>query len=88
MKCLTVREPHATNIILGRKRIEYRTWGKNVRGRIGIHRGGKNGAIIGTVEVVDVVARNDAYEWVLKDPIAFSSPISCRGRLSLWEYSL
>jgi hypothetical protein len=39
MKALTIRQPHAEMIMLGRKRIENRSWKTNVRGWIGIHAG-------------------------------------------------
>jgi len=100
MKILTVKHPFAEQIISGEKRIENRSWGENVRGRIGIHCGGENGAIIGTVEVVDVLSVVEALNkypeqgeyisgplcWVLENPIAIE-PIPCYGRLSFWEFT-
>ena len=49
------------------------------------------GAIIGVAEIVDVVERHRSkwfsgpYGFVLANPRALPSPISCPGRLSLWE---
>lgn len=107
MKTLTVKQPFASLIVSGEKDIENRTWKTSYRGYILIHAGkGKSyfrydidyvptGAIIGAVEIVDIVdnslspwAMNNYYHWVLKNPILFCNPILCSGKLSLWEYPL
>ncbi len=47
-------------------------------------------AIIGLVELVDVVERSKSpwflgeYGFVLRNPRVFRQPISCKGRLGLW----
>ena len=101
MKILTVNPEWANLIVDGIKRIENRSWGKNVRGIIGIHRGGKYGAIIGQVEVVNVLNCEEALKqfpeqeefisgslcWILKNAIRFEKPIPHKGKLSLWEYN-
>lgn len=100
-KCLTVKQPWADLIMSGEKRIENRSWGKGVRGTIGIHRGGNEGAVLGTVEVVDVLPMSDAMKrfpedgayiqgplcWILRNPRHLSVPLRCRGALSLWLIS-
>lgn len=50
-------------------------------------------AIVGSVEVVDCVQNHQSiwaeklvYNWVLANPILFDKPISCKGKLSFWEY--
>ena len=52
-----------------------------------------NGAIIGSVKIVDCVqnhssvwAEKGVFNWVLSDPILFDTPISAKGRLGFWEY--
>lgn len=98
MRCLSVRDPWASRIIAGLKCVENRSWGLHVRGRIGIHRCGLGGAIIGTVEVIDVLPLAEALErypeyaadisgplcWILASPFVLDVEIPCRGRLNLW----
>jgi len=49
------------------------------------------GAIIGVVDVVEVIERSRSkwfhgpLGWVLEDPRSISTPIPCTGRLGLWE---
>jgi hypothetical protein len=50
-RCLLVRDPHATSILLGEKFWEIRGSGTNVRGRVGIAKSG-TGLIFGSVEVL------------------------------------
>ncbi|GAC1467519.1 MAG: hypothetical protein NVSMB9_09210 [Isosphaeraceae bacterium] len=97
MKALTLKPPFADAVAAGRKHIEKRSWGKNVRGRIAIHRGGPNGAIVAMATVVDVVTPKEAAKmlpkeaslafgplcWILKD-VRQVGPYACKGRLSLW----
>lgn len=52
------------------------------------------GAIIGTVEIVDIVRNYDSiwaeknqYNWILKNPVLFDKPIeNVKGKLLLWDY--
>lgn len=58
MKCLSVRQPHADDIMSGRKWPENRSWKTNYRGELGIHASGtgeRTGIILGTVELIDCV---------------------------------
>ena len=53
-----------------------------------------NGAIVGSVEIVDCVknhpsiwAEQGVWNWVLKNPVMFDEPVTgVKGKLSLWEY--
>jgi hypothetical protein len=88
----------AEAVASGKKLVENRSWGRNVRGTIAIHRGGKGGAIIALVDVVDVVEPVEALKkyprqkqwicgpwcWILKN-VRRIPPVPCKGRLSLWE---
>lgn len=64
---LSVRQPHADDLIYGRKRFENRTWATNYRGRLYIHAShgsdgeskhgpGVRGAIIGHVDLVECLS--------------------------------
>ena len=60
MRVLSIRQPYASRIIEGRKTIELRSWNTSFRGRFYIHASGKHptlptSAIVGTVELIDVV---------------------------------
>jgi len=55
MKALSIKEPWSSLIIEGEKTIELRTWRTNYRGIILIHRSGRGGGIVGTMEIVDIV---------------------------------
>jgi ASCH domain len=86
MRVLSVRQPWADWILSGRKRVEHRSWRTHVRGRILIHASGKHGAILGSVELVDVRKRGDRYDWILRNPQRFPQPIPAKGRLRFWNY--
>jgi ASCH domain len=52
------------------------------------------GAIVGVVDLVDVVESSpskwfggDSYAWVLRDPRVLTTPIPCNGMLGLWNLS-
>lgn len=68
LKVLTVRQPFATRIALGRKRYETRSWWTSYRGELAIHAGQAKdhvpaadvpglvfGAVVAVVELVDCV---------------------------------
>lgn len=100
MKAISIRREFAAQIVQGLKRIENRTWRVAYRGRIAIHASGPNGAILGTVELADIVDAAEALRlfpeqgkyitgpwcWVLKNPQQFSKSIPFKGRLGLWNY--
>ena len=97
MKAITLKPEHAGAVLRGKKRIENRSWGGNVRGVIAIHRGGPGGGIVATAEVIDVISPEQALRrypdqrpyicgplcWIL-DHVRRVGPFPCRGRLSLW----
>ena len=99
MRALSIRSPYAEEIMAGAKRVENRSWlPPEGVGRIAVHRCGKDGAIIGTIEVAEVITWEEALErypeqddyiagpwcWVLRDPRP-CEPIPCKGRLNLWH---
>jgi hypothetical protein len=90
MRALSVHEPYATRIIAGQKPIEYRTWFTKYRGLLAIHASKPTGAILGTVELVDVRGRigRQGFEWHLRNPNPFRKAIRCRGRQGLFWVNL
>jgi len=78
MKALTLKQPWAELILLGKKTVETRTWNTSFRGRFLIHAGlnpdkkamqlfGYSelacGCILGEAELVDVIEYNTEAEW-------------------------
>lgn len=55
MKALSIKEPWASLIVEGKKTIELRTWSTHYRGPILIHRSGKNGGIVGVMEILEII---------------------------------
>lgn len=49
------------------------------------------GVILGTVEIVDCVSSHESpwfvgyFGFVVRNPVAFKTPIPCRGALNFWE---
>jgi len=99
MRCLTIKKQWADLIADGIKKIENRTWGKNVRGKIAIHAGGNDGAIIAIAEIETVLDKETASKlypeqtpyilgplcWVIKSVKKLEKPVFCKGKLSLWN---
>jgi hypothetical protein len=107
LKTLSVRQPWASLIMSGAKDVENRTWSTNYRGRLAIHAAsrpdsegvelypdvdGPLGAILGTVELLDVVddsrskwARPGCWHWLLDDPRPLSRAFKTPGQQSLWD---
>lgn len=107
---ITVQQPYAEWIIDGRKDIENRTWRTPHRGLLAIHAGRKTyeldglgldrdgyvmGAVIGTVELVDIVrgsesewAMGDHWHWVLANPQRLAVPVPARGKMGLFTVEL
>jgi len=104
MICLTIKPEPAELIADGIKRVENRTWGDRLPAGllsqpIGIHHGGKHGAIIATARVVAIVTPEEAIAmlpdqeeyihgplcWILSDAQRID-PIPCKGNIGLWEY--
>ena len=108
-KVLTVRQPHASLIMAGVKTCENRSWAISFRGTLVIHAGMgtdrsewsevldemPQGALLGTVEVVDCVqdstsewAEAGSWHWVLANPRPFATPVPMKGKLGLWNVEL
>src|SRR5262245_6221656 len=104
-KALTVKQPWAHLIVTGIKPIENRTWNTPYRGHLLIHAGRvfdedqqywqtreglTFGAIIGAVDLVDVVREHPShfftgpYGWVLKNPRRID-PMTRRARVGLFD---
>lgn len=108
MKALTIKQPWAGLILVAGKDIENRNWPTNFRGRVAIHASARaedtppqkyaghpaftNGAVVGTVEIVDCVYKSDSewffgpYGYVLRNPVVFDTPIPAKGQLGFWEW--
>ena len=79
MKALTIRQPYASLIIMGRKRIETRSWSTNYRGPLAIHAGaavtGRRGSRrkYGPYEVEKdesgLLLRSDSLSWPYRMPL-------------------
>jgi hypothetical protein len=111
VRALSVRQPWATLIVDGVKTVENRTWDTTHRGPLAIHaartpvelRARREpldhyvfGAVIGVVDLVDVVrdhpsewAINGCYHWLLASPRRLrGGPVTVRGRLGLFPVEL
>lgn len=94
VKCLSVRQPYASQIVEGSKRIEYRPFRTNYRGRVYIQASGKHktmetGVVLGSVEIVDCIKRGvKDFEWILKNPVKLSRPLKCKGQLNIYNRDL
>lgn len=93
MRALTVREPYASEIMAGRKTIEYRTWRTSHRGDLLIcaarrPAGANAGHATCIVTVTHVEPLPDGtYAWHLRDPRPVPK-IPIRGRLGLFDVAL
>lgn len=93
MRALSVREPYASEILAGRKTVEYRTWQTSHRGDLlicaakrpaGAHAG--LATCIVTVTHIETLP-DGTYAWHLRDPRPVP-PIPVRGRLGLFDVSI
>jgi hypothetical protein len=103
-KALSIRQPWAHLILNGTKPVENRTWKTSYRGLLAIHAGLKidrsldynfdhleRGAIVGYVELTDIVTAHPSeyftgpYGWVFKNPTFCKKPIPFVGKLGLFE---
>lgn len=81
MKALTIKQPWATLIMQGTKKVENRTWATRYRGELVVHAGlalfdgykhlalspgHPRGHALGTIELIDCVELKDAPRWVAK----------------------
>jgi len=100
MKALTIHQPFASQVVLGTKRIEYRTWPTQHRGPLAIHAAKTAarlpagqaeahplGALVGLVQLTACTPPaddGDLWHWQLANPQALAVPIPCAGRQGLW----
>lgn len=90
MKTLSVRQPSASEIASGRKRIENRTWKTNYRGSLLIvaskaKRGDlPTGCAICLVDLVDITGAKGAYHWHLAN-VRLVENVPIKGKLNLYE---
>ena len=109
MICLTLTPEPAEAIACGDKIVENRSWGlntdgsfrKGLDGLLGIHRGGKDGAIIATAIVDTILTPKEALKrfpkqkrhifgpqcWILTN-VRRIKPIPCKGNQGLWKINL
>jgi hypothetical protein len=96
MKCPTVKEPWASLIASGAKRVENRSWRTRHRGPLAIHAAKTRtqpGEIIAVVELIDCVAIDEVagepyaegpWCWILRDGRRVK-PVPYRGRQKLFD---
>jgi len=100
IKALTVRQPFAHAIITGEKRIEYRTWKTDYRGPLLIHVSSKvrltraeaarnpaadvYSVLLGSVTLERITGSEGEYQWHLRKPRPFTTPLPMVGALGLW----
>ena len=90
MKTLSVRQPAASEIASGRKRIEYRTWKTNYRGPLLIAASQKKsgdlptGCALCVVDLVDITGCEGDYRWHLEN-VCLVDNVPIKGRLNLYE---
>lgn len=100
MKCLSVRQPYAYEIMIGEKTIEYRTWQVNHRGPLLIVAASQSddpsakdkdgrplpkGVMVCVVDLYDITKDEDGeFEWHLRNPRPVY-PKPIKGRLGLFE---
>lgn len=94
-KALSIRQPYAEQILIGKKTIEYRTTPTHFRGTVYIYaskkfavgfssldsKGFEMGVIVGTVDIVDCkdYGYRD-YEWILENPKRLKRPLKPKGK--------
>ena len=84
VSALSIRQPYAEQILLGKKKIEYRSTVTKKFERVAIYAsktaeaGGEDlpkEVLVGTVEITGCKERNGQYEWLLAKPERFDEPI-------------
>ncbi len=101
MNCITLKNPKASHIVVGRADELWMNWSTKYKGPLLIHVGlGFNerlqvygdatedvqGAIIGFVKLLGMGKRNHGLtQWRLAFPMVFETPIVCRGNIKLFE---
>ena len=78
MRVLSIKEPFASLICLGKKRIETRSFKTNYRGKLYIHASLKNHA-------KDDRYEKGRYAWVITD-VKKIDRLPAKGKLGIWNY--
>lgn len=93
MKALSIYPEYATEIAMGLKTTEYRTWKTDYRGDIVICSskrpcpGTVAGHALCIVELADIEEYGEKdFGWILKNP-RMIKPVPVRGQLYLWDYN-
>lgn len=83
MKALVIRQPWASQIISGKKKIEYRSWQTKYRGEILIVSEKK---AIGIMNISNIKYNPETkmFEWIISD-VRKIKPFPVRGKLGLFE---
>lgn len=93
LRVLTLRPDMAAAVFRSGKDVENRTWNTKYRGRLIIHAGAPIKAVLGTVNLLDVVTDSESpwaipgqYHWLIEGPRAVWS-WEVPGRQGLWKPS-
>ena len=94
-RALSIRQPYAEQILIGEKRIEYRTIPTNIRERVYIYASLKHapcgefninelqlpyGMIVGSVEIIGCDQNGFEYAWYLANPKRLKKPMKPKGK--------
>jgi len=92
VRCLTVREPYASEIIFGGKDVENRSKRTSYRGPLVIHASQPDGCIVGIVQLIDCIPNSKSkwaqpgfWHWILEKPVALLPPIPMGGALGIYS---
>lgn len=88
MKVLTVKQPYASLIVIGRKPFEYRAWQTSYRGPVivlatTLSTGERDRhfplrAFVGMFTLGDIQKTTNGYAWSIINPIAFKVPVKSK----------
>ncbi len=90
---LSIRNPLSYLVCAGLKDVENRSWSTEFRERAAGRVAFRNAAIVGSVEIVEVLEKCDSpwrsaerYAWVLRNPVLFDEPVTgVKGKLRFFE---
>jgi len=90
---LSIRNPLSYLVCAGLKDVENRSWSTEFRERAAGRVAFRNAAIVGSVEIVEVLEKCDSpwrsaerYAWVLRNPVLFDEPFTgVKGKLRFFE---
>jgi len=102
MKALCIKQPYASDIMAGRKTVEWRSWRTHYRGELIITSAKKPaerldnkkdyplGYALGTVELVDVkyFPDEDCYGWIFENPKPFKKPVPVKSQLGIFNLEI